>query len=536
MRWFGQRQTMLGRLFAERATLTVFIVNFCIMTLELVAGRMVAPYVGVSLYTWTGVIGVILLGMTIGNYYGGKLADLFPKKELVGYLLLGAGVFSLVTIFVMALLGELLVVPGIPYVASVFLVTSIFLFPSTMLGAVTPVVVKLSLRSLATSGGVVGRIYAAAAAGSILGTYATGFFLISTLGVRAIVVLVTVVLLLVAAGHVNVGEFIGKQLGKKGFLLAFLLGLAALVSLVYRRGACFRESNYYCIKILYDEGNGLKRLALDKLVHSISDIDDPTHIAYDYEKLVAAIVASFPEEPKALFLGGGGYTLPRYLLHRDPDPDLTVVEIDPAVSAVAFAEFDMPRDSAVVTVNMDARMYLANLEPTERFDLIFGDVFSDFSIPYHLTTREFDQMVADHLTDSGFYVVNVIDTLEPGLFLRSFIRTLSSVFPSLILFEPGNNEYGSEGRYTFVVVAGRREMDWEKLRETARSLGYGEEIVKRFSQEELANLVASQRRPLLLTDDYVPADNLIAPVYTVSSPSLFTHFPNLIKMVRAWVE
>jgi len=70
-----------------KAVFVVFIASFCTMVIELVAGRIMAPYVGVSLYTWTSIIGVVLAGISIGAYVGGMLADRFPTSRTLGWLL-----------------------------------------------------------------------------------------------------------------------------------------------------------------------------------------------------------------------------------------------------------------------------------------------------------------------------------------------------------------------------------------------------------------------------------------------------------------
>src|SRR4030042_3468045 len=124
---------------------TVFIVNFCIMTLQLVAGRMIAPYIGVSLYTWTAVIGIVLLGMSVGNYYGGKIADLYPKTSTLTALLLTAGVSALIPNILLTMFGSDVIQAGLPYLFQVLLLTSIFFFPSLILGSITPLIVKLKI-------------------------------------------------------------------------------------------------------------------------------------------------------------------------------------------------------------------------------------------------------------------------------------------------------------------------------------------------------------------------------------------------------
>lgn len=413
----------------RQPTVTVFMTNFCLMTLELAAGRLIAPYVGVSLYTWTAVIGIVLAGMTMGNYLGGKLADRWPSARLVGVALLAAGAFSVLSLVVLGLAGESVTGQGVPYVLAVMVITSVFFFPSMMLGVVSPVIAKLTVLDLRTTGATVGKIYAAAALGSIAGTYATGFWLISLLGVRAIILLVSAVLLMLAVGYLDLEGWRWLDRRQRAWLAALAVVLAGSLAVILREPLCQQESNYYCIRVDTGASGKIKILRLDRLVHSYSNVHDPTQLLYAYERLFAALYEySRPPEPRVLFLGGGGYTLPRYLVHRYGSPRAVVAEIDPAVSETAFAEFDMPRDSTVTTVNADARMYLKNLPDEERYDFIIGDVFSDFSIPYHLTTREFSQMLRQHLAPDGLYAANVIDTLEPGLFVTSYLRTLDSVF------------------------------------------------------------------------------------------------------------
>src|SRR5512135_3811270 len=72
-----------------------FVASFCILVIEIVAGRILAPFVGVSLYTWTSIIGVVLAGISIGAYLGGKLADRFPGEKTLGLLLLVSGIATM---------------------------------------------------------------------------------------------------------------------------------------------------------------------------------------------------------------------------------------------------------------------------------------------------------------------------------------------------------------------------------------------------------------------------------------------------------
>ena len=184
---------------------TVFISSFCIMVLELVAGRIIARFLGSSLYTWTSVIGVVLAGISIGNYIGGRLADRFrPARTLVVLFTLCAAA-SLITVFANNLIGNFTWLWQFNWPTRILLhVTLVFLVPSTLLGTISPVVAKMALERGLPTGRTVGDIYAWGAAGSILGTFVTGYYLIAMMGTVSIVYAVAAVMivmsLLYAAG------------------------------------------------------------------------------------------------------------------------------------------------------------------------------------------------------------------------------------------------------------------------------------------------------------------------------------------------
>jgi MFS family permease len=174
-----------------------FVANGCLLVLELVAGRILAPRVGVSLYTWTAVIGVVLAGYSLGSWLGGKIADQRPARSVVSVVfLLSAGASALVLVFASNLdsVGAPFSWPTIWQVT--WLSALVFFLPSVLIGSVTPMIIKLSLHSLEETGRVVGRIRSAAELGGILGVFLTGFVLISAFGTRAIVTWVAITLAL----------------------------------------------------------------------------------------------------------------------------------------------------------------------------------------------------------------------------------------------------------------------------------------------------------------------------------------------------
>jgi predicted membrane-bound spermidine synthase len=169
-----------------RPNLTVFVSSCCILVLELVAERIIAPYVGMSLYTWTGIIGVVLAGMSLGNYLGGRVADRWASPRFLGAILVAGGLASL-GIVVLDWCGALAAIawPLLPRI--LFVVASLFFLPAAILGTAPPILAKLAVRDLGRAGRTVGQIYAAGSAGSIVGTLVTGFVLVPLLDTHVIV-------------------------------------------------------------------------------------------------------------------------------------------------------------------------------------------------------------------------------------------------------------------------------------------------------------------------------------------------------------
>ncbi len=189
---------MYAALNMTRLYAITFIASGCTLVIELVAGRLLAPYIGVSLYTWTSVIGVILAGISIGNFLGGRLADRFPGPSVLGLTLLAASLTSFVTLGLVSVLPQFtLWMPLVPRI--LVLTTVIFFLPGCILGMITPLVVKQALTDLGHAGGLVGRVYAISTAGSLVGVYLTGFVLIAHFGTRLIVMMVAAVLLILGA-------------------------------------------------------------------------------------------------------------------------------------------------------------------------------------------------------------------------------------------------------------------------------------------------------------------------------------------------
>ena len=180
-----------------------FAVGFSMMTMEIVAGRLIAPYLGSSLYTWTAVLVSVLLGITFGSYVGGLLSK---KKNLASKIFVWLGMSGAVLATVVFLLIPL-VGPWLRDASlSLAVLTTtfsliIFLPPSLVLSVITPLLVKSEIHEIDESGMKYGTLAAWNAAGSILGTYLSGIILLGFFNTFYIIAALSVLLIVLAGGE-----------------------------------------------------------------------------------------------------------------------------------------------------------------------------------------------------------------------------------------------------------------------------------------------------------------------------------------------
>ena len=478
-----------------------------------------APYVGVSLYTWTSIIGIVLAGMSAGNYLGGVVADRYASARTLGVIFVAGSVASLLILVITDLVtGQTFRLSLLPRI--VVYTTAIFLLPSLVLGMVSPMVVKLALADLQRTGNTVGTIYAFSTAGSIVGTFLTGFWLISWLGTRSIVWIVAGVLLLtgLAIGQFHrskgMGQIAAGLLAPVLAIMTFGLALAGWNAGRYR-APCEVESNYYCIQIVetFEAGRAAHALMLDRLIHSYVVLDDPTVLGYGYERAYADLTRahlSGREQANTLFIGGGGYSFPRYIEASYPGTSVDVIEIDPAVTATARTRLGLSASSRIRSFNEDARTFLMEWSDSQQYDLVFGDAFNDLSIPYHLTTVEFNRIVEKRLKPDGLYLVNVIDKFQDGEFLKAYANGLRAVFPHVYIFGRGN-AFQPFDRNTYVLMASRQPL--ERGFEAVAAADQSDNDRTTPLGEERLNAYLKSGRAITLTDDFAPVDQLLARLF-----------------------
>ena len=400
---------------------TVFLSGAGIMTIELVASRLIARFLGSSLYTWTGVLGVILAGMSLGNYIGGRMAD--TAKDLprrIAAMFFAGAAACLAILWLNAWAGSSVLLMGLSWPVRILLhMAWAFLLPATVLGTISPMVAKLAIERSSQTGRAIGTLYAWNAVGSIAGTFVTGFYLTAWMGsVRIVVGMALLLAALGAAYAVSArrrGAAAGAAAGLALFLGLFLLavlpgeGVAAIAKpLKLRDGAnepnaiFFAETQYQILTVTADPARPSHRnFYQDKLRHSEVDLDHPEDLQYPYHRLYEGYINNArgknSDPIRLLCLGGGGYAYPQHLFVTRPGSEIVAVEIDPVVTRAAHEAFGLAKDAPIEIHHMDARNYISDAVRLNRespgsvppFDFIICDSISDYTVPYHLTTLEF---------------------------------------------------------------------------------------------------------------------------------------------------
>jgi spermidine synthase len=470
----------------------------CVLVLEIAAGRLLAPYVGVSLTTYTGIIGVVLAGIALGAWAGGRLADRGRPERLIGPTFVLGGLAAMAAVPVVGVVGELGL--GTDPIAIVILATVGFVAPAAILSAVAPMIVRASLVDVASSGSLVGRLSAIGTLGAIAGTFLTGFVLLGLVPTRLLVAGTGGLLVVIGAALLAVRPGTRRAAGLAAIAA---VGLARVVTAA--PDPCARESAYFCMSVVVDPGHPDGRtLVLDRVRHAYVDLGDPAHLEFRYERWfadAAAGAAAADGSLDVLHIGGGGFTFPRYLLSRDPASEHTVLELDPEVLDVARAELAL--DPRLLDIRLgDARTALAALED-DAFDLSVGDAFAGLSVPWHLTTREVLQDVDRVLRPDGRYVMNLID--GPALrFARAETATMRTVWEHVAVVAPASALRGVGGS-NVVLVASHRPLDVDAL--GSRLAERGETTTEVLATGDA--LDAFTLDAPVLTDDFAPVDQLL---------------------------
>jgi spermidine synthase len=491
----------------------VFFTSGAVLVLEILAGRLLAPYVGVRLETYTAVIGVVLAGISLGTWLGGRLADRVDPRRTLGPLMVGGGALAMLSPAAVTAAGH----PGTGTADDIIGLTVIgFFAPAAVLSAVSPTVVKLQLRDLDATGSVVGRLSAVGTAGAILGTFVAGFVLVAAAATSTVIIGVGGSM--VAAGLALWLGLARPRPSTSALAVAVIASLGAAGLAAVADGPCDVETRYHCARVIPDEDRpGGRALWLDILRHSYVDLNDPRHLELRYSKAFADVIAAArasggaADRPlEAAHVGGGGFTMPRYLAAVYPGSKHVVFEIDPDLVDLAREELGLVTGPDLRVEVGDARLLMRRL-PSASQDFVLGDAFGDLAVPWHLTTREFLVDVHRLLRPGGVYLLNLIDH-PPLRFARAQLATMASVFEHLAVLAPPRFLAADQGG-NYVLAASDAPFDTDRLEARIQARAGEEEVLTDGAAVDFAG------NGTVLTDDYAPVDQWLARTRRTASRS-----------------
>ena len=497
-----------------RIRFMVFVSGAVVMSVELMASRLFAPTFGNSIFVWGSLIGVIMIALSIGYWYGGKQADTNPYFHVLSSIILLSGIFVILipitAPFVLELvqflkLGEMY---G-PLLAAMLLLV----IPTALLGMVSPYSIRLVTEDVVKLGSISGSLSSINTAGSIFGTFFTVFVLIPNFGTREILTSLGVVLVVVS--------LIGRTW--KDGVFVFLLVTLLLVPEVFVAGKLRvlggrviyrKETPYSTLTVIEKKGPGTLTLFLDDLSHSSMYLNGSNKAVFRYTDYFNIAFAYNPNITEVLFIGGGGFSGPKQFLERYPWVNVDVVEIDPDVVDAAYRFFNVPKDDPRLDVYvMDGRAFL---DDAPSYDLIVLDAYSPTYVPFHLMTLEFHSELNEHLNADGVIVSNLITSLvgDTSELLWSEVKTVEQVFPNVYLF-PTKNILSSLVQNLIMVVHENQDIisEEEASGNIMQVLPDNSQVMRYYD-----NLYTGEPavEGIILVDNFAPVDTLLNPVTKTS--------------------
>jgi len=479
----------------------VFICGAAVMILEIVGSRIMAPYLGASIVVWTSLIGVILGFLSLGYFWGGKLADQNPNHRIFSFIIFNGAIFVGIIVFIQSIVLEFVQesIDNI-YFGAVIAALVLFAVPSIILGMVSPYAVRLKMKTVETSGKTVGNLYAVSTIGSIVGTFAAGFLLIPFFGSTRILFFLSISLVLTSMLAYAKSLFKVKIVVTLFLLLSFLISLD-LNKLKAEQGFIDVDTQYNRIWIYQSVDQKTERPILNLVTNpyarqSAMFLDKDDDLVFRYTKFYRLAKHFKPDLNHSLLIGGAAYSYPKDYLKRYAKAKIDVVEIDAKLTELAQQYFNLEYDPRLTIYHQDGRIFLNKIK--NKYDIIFVDAFtSHLSIPYQLTTQEAIQKMYQVLVDDGIVLINIISAIEgeKGQFLRAEYATYKTVFPQVYLIPVKDSNNGL--RVQNIILVGLKS-------DIKPSFTSDDKELNSYLQNLWTNNIELDMP--ILTDDYAPVD------------------------------
>lgn len=488
---------------------SVFFTGGSVLIVEIIATRILSPYYGNTIYTTSSVIGAVLAALSLGYYVGGILTDRFPYHRVFYGIITISGFL----VILIEILGKVL----LPLFSATFSISlgpvissfTLFFIPAFCLGMLSPFAIKLNGQGIETIGKQSGQVFFWSTLGSIAGSFLAGFFLIPFFGIGSIIIFTGIFLGLWGIAGMFLFGFPYKKLTPLIILLLLPPGLVftdkPAPGVLYEKDGLYEK-----ITITEGEWDGKPtRFLFQDRSYSAAMYADSSELVYDYTKYYK-LYQLFNKNPKRAFvMGGGAYSVPKAILSDSPNVIVDVAEIEPELFELSKKYFNLRESSRLNNYAEDGRRFLAKTD--KKYDLILGDAYySIFSIPIHLTTREFFTLVKSRLSEGGVFVGNFSGDLrkESPSFIYSEMRTFKEVFDNTYFFAVKDYRASLVQNIIFLGINGPEKIIFD----SPELLESQDPIFRTLPQKNIDLASIDLLKYKAITDDYAPIEYLVSKV------------------------
>lgn len=476
----------------------VFLAGAIGMGLELVAARVLSPYVGSSNVVWTSIIGIILASMSLGYWLGGKKADRDANIDELSNILLFAALFtSLIPLLETIVVKQFAGIIGNLIISAILCAIIVFSIPSFILAMISPFAVKIKSQDDDEIGSLSGRISSLSTIGSITGTFLMGFILIPNIGVSNINIGVT--LTLVVMSILSRENRDKKYMFKTILLVCIMLILILLGKLIFKANnpdiLLDTDSQYsrIWVKQIATEKNNYKTLQVDTGLESYINAETG-EMGAKYLRFYDLFEYFNKDAKSTLLIGGAAYTYPIHYLDKYDDKTIDVVEIDDKMTEIAVEHFGLDINEPRLKIyNQDGRSFLNYSK--NKYDTILIDAFKGVNAPFELTTYEALVNAKNMLNENGIVLTNIISSVDgdESEFIKYEYATYKAVFDDVKIFNVNTKEKDDRQNLILVGIKGNPQKDETKNDEYAK---YLDMQVTEFETDKQ-----------IVTDDFAPIGN-----------------------------
>jgi|TARA_B110000114_G_C15089581_1_gene397846 spermidine synthase len=488
----------------------IFFTGAVVLSLELLASRILTPFFGVSLYIWTAILSVTLIFLAIGYQLGGWLTSKINFKyyeELFFFIPFVSSISIVISIITYPILLPNLI--KLDLLLGCFIGSALLLaVPLVLMSSLNPILISIiKSKDDQSSDSRSGLVLFISTIGSVFGVIFTSLILIPNLTNFSSLILNAVFLILYSLiVYFIIGYSSFKKL-KKLFLFLNLLVLIFLLSVLY-----FKESYLNFFTATKDNSNNTYTLIYERPTFygnlKVVDFkpnnqnDDSFYvlfqngaIVHEFDKngnslsvytYVLDSLSQLSSKGNALVLGLGGGIIPKALSRRGYNID--IVEINTKIFDIAKSFFLYDKMNAKIFFE-DARTHVKTCE--KKYSLIVVDLFLSDGVPEHLVTKEFFNDLNNCLSNDGIIVSNSLMDFTNELALNSVLSTYSSVFDNLYYIEQPSTGLAN----LFVVASKKKKLDKELI-EFQVTFDYLPKKIKPILADQLRKLKRFERKNL----------------------------------------